>query len=117
MSTFLRTLGIILQAAAPSSSALGQMTSELWSLLFALSESTEDLVMESIMFDLLIILDSNQKEALASREMTPLMQTLALASNTLDATYTKEKTKLLASAVLIKVQELINGNWKGELLQ
>ena len=99
----------MLQAAAPSSLALGQMTSELWSLLFALSESPEDLVMESIMFDLLIILDSNRKEALVSREDASLMQTLSLASNTLDATFTKEKTKLLASAVLIRVQELIHG--------
>jgi hypothetical protein len=58
LTTFFRTVGIILFASAPSALDLREMTKEYWDLLLSLrSASTDPSVMEAILFGMLIILE------------------------------------------------------------
>lgn len=58
LTTFIRTVGIILFASAPSALDLREMTKEYWDLLLSLrSASTDPSVTEAILFGILIILE------------------------------------------------------------
>lgn len=58
LSTFIRTVGIIIHASAPSALDLRQMTKEFWDLLLSMrNTSTDPSVIEAVLFGMLVILE------------------------------------------------------------
>ena len=65
LSTFLRTIALILHASGPSTLALPQMTAEVWNLLLSLRHAAADdvVVLEGLLFALLTLLELNSNQS------------------------------------------------------
>jgi len=112
LSTFLKTLAVILHAAGPAAPALPQMTSELWDLIFALrggGVGEEDVaVLEGALFALLTLLDINIEAGGAGRKRLAEEhgQQLVETQEWVDAVFEgsgEEGVRMLAASVLVKI--------------
>jgi telomere length regulation protein len=78
LSTFLRTLGIILHASAPSALDLRAMTKEYWDFLLAMrNPSSDPAVIEAILFGLLVILEFTEPREAAEHFPKHVVETQA----------------------------------------
>jgi len=108
LSTFTRTVGIILYASAPSALDLRQMTREFWDFLLSLrSVSNDPSVTESILFGLLVILEITDPRPAAENFPKQVVETQSWTSEIFPRLDDGGKSKMLAGAVLLKVQEII----------
>lgn len=83
MSTFVRTVGVILHASAPSALDLREMTREYWDLLLSLRSHTDDpTVLESILFGLLVILEITEARSAAEHFPKHVVETQAWTAGT-----------------------------------
>ena len=78
LSTFVRTVGIIMYASAPSALDLRQMTKEYWDLLLSLRNASQDpSVIDSILFGMLVILDVTEPRHAAENFPRHVVETQA----------------------------------------
>lgn len=135
---FLRTLALIIHASGPSATALPQMTSEFWELLFSVRNAafTENLqpVIESILFAFMVLIDVNEdKRRLAAEQTNELLETrewarlvlermggantlsLDLAANTSKHENENERIRMLAAGVIMKCNEVVE-KWQRLML-
>ena len=83
LSTFIRTVGVIVHASAPSALDLRQMSKEYWDLLLSLrSASIDPSVAEAILFGMLIILEINEPRHAAEYFPKQVVETQAWAAGT-----------------------------------
>ena len=81
MSTFIRTVGIIIHASAPSALDLRQMTKEYWDFLLSMrSASTDPSVTEAILFGMLTILEITDARHAAEHFPKHVVETQAWAA-------------------------------------
>lgn len=117
LSLYIKTLGLLLHAAGPSTLALPDMTTELWSLLLGSSvraHAVGDLgVTHAVLFSLLTILEVNANrmrdicQAMA-REVVETQEWVAQVFQGLrgdDAEGEEAAAKALAAGVLVRIQE------------
>lgn len=84
LSTFTRTVGIILHASAPSALDLREMTKEYWDFLLSLRRACADpAVAESILFGMLVILEINEPRYVAEHFPKQVVETQAWAAGCL----------------------------------
>jgi telomere length regulation protein len=77
-STFVRTVGVILHASAPSALDLREMTREYWDLLLSMRNSSSDpAVLESVLFGLLVILEITEARTAAEHFPKHVVETQA----------------------------------------
>jgi telomere length regulation protein len=82
-STFVRTVGVILHASAPSALDLREMTREYWDLLLSLRNSSSDpAVLESVLFGLLVILEITEPRNAAEHFPKYVVETQAWTAGT-----------------------------------
>ncbi|KAL7267417.1 telomere binding protein [Rhizina undulata] len=124
LTTYLKTLAIILHASGPSTLTLPQMTAELWDLIFSLRRQTIDVdsgVLEAILFALLTLLEVNEADKgkrLVEDHSRELVETQELVDALFEAT-SEEKVRYLAASVLVRVREVMETYQKrlmGEML-
>lgn len=81
LSTFIRTIGIIIHASAPSALDLRQMSKEYWDLLLSMRNvSTDPSVTESILFGMLVILEITDPRHAAENFPKHVVETQAWAA-------------------------------------
>jgi telomere length regulation protein len=81
LSTFIRTVGVIIHASAPSALDLQQMTKEFWDLLLSMrNTSTNPSVMEAILFGMLVILEITDPRHAAEHFPKHVVETQAWAA-------------------------------------
>lgn len=135
---FLRTLALIVHASGPSATALPQITSEFWELLFSVRNAalTDNIqpVIESILFAFMVLIDVNEdKRRLATEHSNELLETREWArlvlermgganSVSLDLAIGKSKTedenervRMLAAGVIAKCNEVVE-KWQRLML-
>lgn len=117
LSLYIKTLALLLHAAGPSTLALPDMTTELWSLLLGSSvraHAVGDLgVTHAMLFALLTILEVNDDRMrdicqTMSREVVETQEWVAQVFNGLrgdDAGGEESQAKALAAGVLVRIQE------------
>lgn len=120
LPTFLRTLGVIINAAGPGTLALPIMTSELWDLLLsqraaALVEK-EVGVLEALLFAMLMMLEVNEdKERLAREHARELVETSEWSRLVLERMEgggsEGERVRMLAAGVVVRVGEVLE-RWR-----
>lgn len=82
-STFVRTVGVILHASAPSALDLREMTREYWDLLLSMRNSSSDpAVLESVLFGLLVILEITEARTAAEYFPKYVVETQAWTAGT-----------------------------------
>jgi telomere length regulation protein len=117
VSTYLRTLAVILDASGPWILALPQMTSEYWDLLLsvrsrALANREYD-VLEALLFGLLILLEVNgeNKERVAREHAKELVETQEWTRMLMERIDSADKQggkiNALAAAVLFRCGEIV----------
>lgn len=120
LPTFLRTLGVIINAAGPGTLALPTMTSELWDLLLSLRTAAlaekEVHVLEALLFALLMMLEANEdKERLAREHARELVETSEWSRLVLERMECGgsegERVRMLAAGVIVRVGELLE-RWR-----
>lgn len=118
LSAFVRTVGVILLASAPSALDLKQMTREFWDLLLALRSATIDpAVNDAILFGMLAILEITEPRVAAENYPKQVVETQAWAAGTvlLNCEMTLElfqgldegKAKMMAGGILLKAKEIV----------
>ncbi|KAI9834743.1 MAG: hypothetical protein M1819_002829 [Sarea resinae] len=114
LSTYLKTLSLILNASGASTVALPQMTSELWDLLLSLrTESANDSsVLEALLFAILTLLDINDdKRRLVEEHSRELLETQGWAemifSRTAGVDEEGERVRMLVAGVLVRTREVV----------
>jgi len=81
LETFIRTIGIVLHASAPSALDLIQMSREYWDLLLVLRSSSGDpAVAEAILFGMLAILEVTDPRVAAENFPKQVIETQAWAA-------------------------------------
>jgi telomere length regulation protein len=119
LSTFVRTVGIILHASAPSALDLREMTREYWDLLLAMRNSASDpAVLEAILFGMLVILEITEPRDAAENFPKQVVETQAWTAGTspflahvlmidLFQRIEEGKLKMMAGGILIKIKEIV----------
>ena len=115
LTTFIRTLALILHASGPNTLSLPQMTSEFWDLLLSLrsSSSNDTTVKEAILFSLLTLLDINEdKRTLVNRHSRELLETQDWAQMVLESSGGGDRegnrVRMLAAGVLLRCKEIVD---------
>jgi len=114
LSTYLKTLAIMLNAAGPGTLSLPSMTSEFWDLLLGLRmQATEDVsIMEAVLFSLLTVLEVNEDQRRVAEEHSKqLMETQEWVGMVFERTSggnaEGDKSRMLAASVLLKTREVV----------
>jgi telomere length regulation protein len=119
LSTFIRTVGVIVYASAPSALDLRQMCKEYWDLLLSLrSASIDPSVAEAILFGMLVVLEITEPRVAAENFPKQVVETQAWAAGTapfcidlkleLFQGLDEGKTKMLAGGILLKTKEIVS---------
>lgn len=114
LSTYLKTLAIMLHASGPSTLSLPQMTSEFWDLLLSVrTNALNDVsVLEAVLFSLLTMLEINEDQRrIAEEHSRQLMET----QEWVELVFEKmsggdeegERVRMLAASVLLKTKEVV----------
>lgn len=83
LSSFIRAVGIIIQASAPSALDLREMTKEYWDVLLTMRNVANDpAIMESILFGMLVILEITEPRQAAEYFPKQVVETQAWAAGT-----------------------------------
>lgn len=81
LSSFIRAVGIIIQASAPSAMDLREMTKEYWDVLLAMRNAASDpAVLEAILFGMLVILEITEPRQAAEGFPKQVVETQAWAA-------------------------------------
>ncbi|CAZ84955.1 unnamed protein product [Tuber melanosporum] len=109
LTSFLKTLGIILHATGPSAPALPQMTREIWEVTFSLRHTDEETVLEGLLFTLLTMLELNSEDGvgLARDHPKELVETQEWLGGIVIAGRGGSKVLGLASGALLRVDAII----------
>lgn len=114
LSTYLKTLAILLHASGPSTLSLPQMTSEFWDLLLGVrTNALGDIsVLEATLFSLLTLLEVNEdKRRVAEDHSKQLIETQEWVELVFDkssgADEEAERIRMLAASVLMKTREVV----------
>ena len=82
LSSFIRAVGIILQASAPSALDLREMTKEYWDVLLSMRNVSQDpAIVESILFGTLVILEITEPRQAAEYFPKQVVETQAWAAS------------------------------------
>jgi hypothetical protein len=83
LSSFIRAVGIIIQASAPSALDLREMTKEYWDALLSMRNVANDpAITESILFGTLVVLEVTEPRAAAENFPKQVIETQAWAAGT-----------------------------------
>jgi telomere length regulation protein len=114
LSSYLRTLGLILHASGTSTLQLPQMTSEMWDLLLSLrTEGQGDKsVGQAVLFGYMTLLEVNEdKRRVAEMHGRELLQTQKWVEAFFErlgaGSEEDDKIRALAAGVLIRIQEVV----------
>ncbi|KAK3671210.1 telomere binding protein [Recurvomyces mirabilis] len=122
LTTFLRTLALLLHASGPATMALPQITTDFWDLLLSLRVQTITIlpVLEAVLFALLTLLEVNtDKRRLAQEEAKKMIETQTWVEMVFERTgggdgamvggggEEEAKVRSLAAGVLIKLREVV----------
>ncbi|KAI1739410.1 telomere length regulation protein [Xylaria scruposa] len=127
LATYLKTLGLLIHAAGPSTLALPQMTAELWDLLLGVrgrclssgptnNESEGDLtVTHAVLLAFAALLDVNERDirGLCERQGRQVVETTEWVENVFhntrggDSAGEENDVKMLAAGILIRLREAV----------
>lgn len=119
LSVYLKTLGLLLHAAGPSTLALPQMTSELWDLLLGVRASCEGEagVTHAVLFAFMALLDVHEADmrGLCQRHGREVVETVEWVSGVFDRTRggdqggdgEENQVKMMAAGILIRLREAV----------
>jgi telomere length regulation protein len=114
LSSFLKTLSLILHASGPLTLQLPQMTSEMWDLLLSLRTQgqADRSIGEALLFAFITLLEINEdKRSLAEAHGKELLETQAWVelffTNMGTGTDEDDKMRALAAGVLFKISEVV----------
>lgn len=114
LSTYLKTLAILLHASGPSTLSLPQMTGEFWQLLLSVRTNAlaEFSVLEAALFCFLTLLEVNEdKRYLAEEHSKELMETQQWVELVFErcsgADEEGERVRMLSASVLVKTREVV----------
>ncbi|KFY35767.1 hypothetical protein V494_05610 [Pseudogymnoascus sp. VKM F-4513 (FW-928)] len=114
LSSYLKTLSLIMHASGTSTLQLPQMTSEFWDLLLAVRSHTigDKAVREAVLFGFMTLLEVNgDKRRLSEKHGRELMET----QRWVEATFSsigegggeEERARTLAAGVLYRIREVV----------
>ncbi|TIA57138.1 hypothetical protein D6C83_03873 [Aureobasidium pullulans] len=114
LSTYLKTLSLILHAAGSGTISLPQMTAEFWELILSVrTNALADVsVLEAVLFATLTLLDMNEdKRRLAEEHSKQLIETQEWVELVFDRVgggdEEGERIRMLAASVLMKTREVV----------
>jgi telomere length regulation protein len=116
LSMYLKTLGLLVHAAGPTTLSLPQMTSELWDLILALrGHCAGDIpAIHSLLFALAALLDVNgdQMRQLCESHPREMIETQEWVTDIFNGTRGEDggeenNVKMLAAGILIKLREAV----------
>jgi len=114
LSSYLKTLSLILHASGTSTLQLPQMTSEFWDLLLALRSHTvgDEVVGEAVLFGFMTILEINRdKRRLAEQHGREMLETQRWVEGFFgslgEGGEEEERARTLAAGVLYKIREVV----------
>lgn len=114
LSTYLKTLSLILHAAGSGTISLPQMTAEFWELILSVrTNALADVsVLEAVLFATLTLLDMNEdKRRLAEEHSKQLIETQEWVELVFDriggGDEEGERIRMLAASVLMKTREVV----------
>lgn len=113
LTTFLKTLAIIMHASGPNTLSLPQMTQEFWELLLGVrARAVGDVaITEAVLFGFLTMLELNEEKGrLAERHSRELVETQSWVEGLFGRTgggAEEERLRSLAAAVLVKIGEVV----------
>lgn len=114
LSSFLKTLALILHAAGPYTLQLQEMTNEFWDLLLAVTPQAQNerAVGQAVLFALMTILDINDDKRrlveVHGRQLTETQRWVdAYFQSFLAGSEEDDKIKALAASVLVKIGEVV----------
>lgn len=114
LTTYIKTLALLLHAAGPGTLSLPQMTGEFWDLL--LSVRTNALgdagVLEAVLFAFMTLLEVNEdKRRIAEEHSRQLMETQEWVDMVFEKTAggdeESERVRMLAAGVLLKTKDVV----------
>lgn len=115
LSTYLKTLSLILHAAGSGTISLPQMTAEFWELILSVrTNALADVsVLEAVLFATLTLLDTNDdKRRLAEEHSKQLIETQEWVELVFDRVgggdEEGERIRMLAASVLMKTREVVD---------
>jgi telomere length regulation protein len=115
LSTYLKTLSLILHAAGSGTISLPQMTAEFWELILSVrTNALADVsVLEAVLFATLTLLDMNEdKRRLAEEHSKQLIETQEWVELVFDRVgggdEEGERIRMLAASVLMKTREVVD---------
>jgi telomere length regulation protein len=115
LTTFVRTLALILHASGSNTLSLPQMTSEFWDLLLSLrsNSSNDTSIQEAILFSLLTLLDINEdKRTLVNRHSKELLETQEWVQMVFESSAGGDKegdrVRMLAAGLLLRCKEVVD---------
>jgi telomere length regulation protein len=115
LSTYLKTLSLILHAAGSGTISLPQMTAEFWELILSVrTNALADVsVLEAVLFATLTLLDMNEdKRKLAEEHSKQLIETQEWVELVFDRVgggdEEGERIRMLAASVLMKTREVVD---------
>lgn len=115
LSTYLKTLSLILHAAGSGTISLPQMTAEFWELILSVrTNALADVsVLEAVLFATLTLLDMNEdKRRLAEEHSKQLIETQEWVELVFDQVgggdEEGERVRMLAASVLMKTREVVD---------
>ncbi|KAI4715505.1 hypothetical protein E4T48_08322 [Aureobasidium sp. EXF-10727] len=115
LSTYLKTLSLILHAAGSGTISLPQMTAEFWELILSVrTNALADVsVLEAVLFATLTLLDMNEdKHRLAEEHSKQLIETQEWVELVFDRVSggdkEGERIRMLAASVLMKTREVVD---------
>lgn len=113
LTSFLKTLSLILHASGASTLSLPQMTSEFWDLLLSLRSNGDDsTVLEALLFAFLTLLDINEdKRRLAEDHAKELLETQQWTEQVFEmvkgGSEEGDRVRILAASVLVRTREVV----------
>lgn len=114
LTTYLKTLALILHASGPGTVNLPQLTAEFWDLLLGVrGVASEDVaVLEAVLFSLLTLLEVNEdKKRLVDDHSRQLVETQEwtelMFSRASSADKEGERVRTLAAGVLVRSREVV----------
>lgn len=113
LSSYVKTLSLLLHASGTNTLQLPQMTREFWDLLLALRSNTvgDKAVREAVLFGFMTILELNQDQRRLAeqhgREMLETQRWVESFFSTLGEGSEEERSRTLAAGVLFRLREVV----------
>ena len=113
LSSYLKTISLLLHASGTNTLQLPQMTREFWDLLLALRSHTvgDNAVGEAVLFGFMTILELNQDQRRLAeqhgREMLETQRWVEAFLSTLGEGKEEERPRTLAAGVLFRIREVV----------